>query len=315
MRMSSRTIALAITMLALSAGPAVGQILRDTIGGGMGGAPRDPDQAWSFSVSPRTEYLFDTGFDGAGDIGTWSNGLSVGVRRHFGPATRVGLDLGYEHRQYFIDRDMGLLPPSNKPFETVHTYTASASIFQAFDRKWGMFLRGGTVMSASHDVDPTDGINWNVILGAGYRCSETFTGGVGVVALGRFEEDLLVVPGIFIDWQFLEEWNLRLQGPSFSINWDPEQFEDWQFGMRANFEGRRFRLEDGPVRNSGIVADRALPIEVYAVWQPQENTAIELRVGANAWRELEFMDRDGDEFRSFTADPQAFVGLSVNLSF
>lgn len=276
--------------------------------------PPGGDNIWTPSIEGRTTYLASGDANGDAGLNVLISELIARVSGSPWYGSIINIDAGWTERHYDPDPDLGLGAPGRRnPFIDAHQFSANARVIQGINREWGVLLAGGVRASAEVGADHLDGITWNALAGVGYQFSPELRLGVGAIALGRLEEDVLVVPAIQFDWRFNETWRLRLEGPALELTWQPS--EDWTLGLGARWDSARFRLADDEFPTDGIFEDQRIPVTLRARHAFTEDIWGELTVSVDAWRRLAIEDSGGDRIRSFTADPGVAIGIAVGITF
>lgn len=265
-------------------------------------------QLWDLSVSVESEYIFGSEIDGASDsVDVWSNQ----VRLRYGGAgwkgSRLNFQLSYENRQYDFNGRNTFFPGANAPWDSVNTIGLGMTVFQVFNDSWGGLLQANLRAAAESGADLTDGLSGLVLVGVGHQFSRSFRLGLGLTTIFRFENSPIFLPGLVVDWQIDEAWRFQLLGPQGELSYRPN--EEWQFGIGVGLDGRRFRLDDDQA--DAIAQEFRVPAFFRVSWSPSNQTTLRLKFGVDLYRQFNISDRNGDNSRSFGADPGFFLGLSV----
>ncbi len=269
---------------------------------------------WELEVSGRSQYIFGSDLDGPSEsIDVWSNRIDLRARGPVWRGALLELGVNFEHREYEFDGRNTFFAGSNQPWSSVNSIGLRAMLLQALGGNWGGLVLFDGRASAEYDAELTDGLSAFTMVGVGSQCSDNFRAGLGVALLARFEEDLLVFPGLYLDWQIDDEWRFALFGPRAQLSYEPEPA--WEFELSIGFDGRRFRLSDEGPKNDGIAQEFRLPLALTATWKGVENLEVGLTVGVDLLREYRISDRDGNNERTWDADPGAFIGLSAAYTF
>jgi hypothetical protein len=270
-------------------------------------------------------YNFASGFEqGGGEVSVARAfaGVSAGFR--FDPQLGVGLRLAYEGDFYDFSGDSVLSPaPGVQPWGDVQSVQFGGRVDYAIDRQWrinaGLFVE----FSGESQASAADSFTVGGTIGATYSFSETFTIGGGALLATRLEESVLVIPLIFIDWEFADGWKLtNVAGPEayptgagLEVEWtlNPE----FALALGGRYEFRQFRLDDsGPAsRAGGVGGVQSLPIWLRAEWRPTESWRLDAVVGISAFQQYELWDAQGVEQAKVDADPSLFVGAFLSYRF
>lgn len=275
--------------------------------------PGVAEPIWTVSADARTEYVLGGDADVDGTLDVLISDLTLRVDGPLWRGSSARLSLNWEERHYDAQDGFTLYPGRGLSFEDVHTVGVSGRIIQVLGRNWGVLVRGGVSGSAEVGAGLEDGVSWNVLAGAGYQCSESFRGGVGVLVLGRLEDDLIIVPAIQFDWRISDQWRMRLEGPSLEVTWRPH--DDWLVGLSAGYDTLRTRLSDRSPTNGGILEDARLPVRLRVRHELTDAAWVQLSAGVDAWRRVEVEDDDGDRLQSSDMDPGLFFGVALGVTF
>lgn len=287
--------------------------------------PPQGSPAVSVSLLGGGIYNFATGFEqGGGEVSVARAfaGVSAGFR--FDPQLGVGLRLAYEGDFYNFSGDSVLSPaPGVQPWGDVQSVQLGGRLDYAIDRQWrvnaGLFFE----FSGESQADAGESFTVGGTIGATYSFSETFTIGGGALLATRLEESVLVIPLIFIDWDFAEGWKLtNVAGPEayptgagLEIEWTLNPA--FALALGGRYEFRQFRLDDsGPANRAGGVGGvQSLPIWLRAEWRPTESWRLDAVVGVSAFQEYELWDARGIRQSKVDADASLFLGAFVSYRF
>ena len=270
-------------------------------------------------------YNFASSFEqGGGEVSVARAFAGVAAGFRFDPQLGVGLRLAYEGDFYNFSGDSVLSPaPGVQPWGDVQSVQLGGRVDYAIDRQWrvnaGLFFE----FSGESQADAGDSFTVGGTIGATYSFSETFTIGGGALLATRLEESVLVIPLIFIDWDFAEGWKLtNVAGPEayptgagLEIEWTLNPA--FALALGGRYEFRQFRLDDsGPAsRAGGVGGVQSLPIWLRAEWRPTESWRLDAVVGVSAFQEYELWDARGIRQSKVDADPSLFVGAFVSYRF
>lgn len=270
-------------------------------------------------------YNFASSFEqGGGEASVGRAFAGVGARFRFDPQIGVGLRLAYEGGFYDFDGDSLLSPaPGVAPWGDVHSVQIGGRVDYAFDRQWRANLGLFFEFSGEGSASAGDTFTVGGTVGASYSLSETFSIGGGVLLSSRLEESVLVIPLIFIDWEFSENWRLtNVAGPEayptgagLELEWSVN--ESFDVALGARYEFRQFRLDDsGPAtRAGGVGGVQQTPVWLRAEWRPDGAWRFDAVVGMSVFQQWELLDANGVEQAKVDADPSLFVGAFLSYRF
>lgn len=326
---SFAVLALASSVVAQSGGGTYGEASPEAAPGAMlEETPAPPPQAppgVSVTLLGGGLYNFASSFQqGGGEVSVARAfaGVSAGFR--FDPQLGVGLRLAYEGDFYNFSGDSVLSPaPGVQPWGDVQSVQLGGRVDYAIDRQWrvnaGLFFE----FSGESQADAGESFTVGGTVGATYSFSEKFTIGGGALLATRLEQSVLVIPLIFIDWEFADGWKLtNVAGPEayptgagLEIEWTLNEM--FALGLGGRYEFRQFRLDgSGPAsRAGGVGGVQSLPIWLRAEWRPTSSWRVDAVVGVSAFQEYELWDARGIRQAKVDADPSLFLGAFVSYRF
>lgn len=233
---------------------------------------------------------------------------------------RITLDVDAEHSRYdwhdAEDLPLGRLAGEDPqdPWDDLDRVTMGVNAQLFLSPRWFVILRGG----ASLGVEPGADVERGLAGGGGAGLVRRFDGslmvGLTLSAVTQLEGDLLVLPLPFLRWQVTERVRLETAGAGLRATFTPTPGLD--LSLRASFESRQWRLaDDRAVLEDAVVQDRRVAVGAAASWAPWQGLLLKVEVGVSPYAELEVLDRHGDTERRLRADPAAFVGLGLTLTF
>lgn len=257
-------------------------------------------------------YALSGDVEGANDrVDVWINALEARVEIPLARGSLLGVEAEFEHRDYGFGDANAFFAGTTEPFSDVRTYGVAATLRQDLGGDWALSARAGVAFSAAVGADLGDGVSWDAFLGVGKRIDENLTVGIGPLALGRLEDDVLVVPAPFFDWRFAEDWRLRSSGPGVELGW--RCATDVELLLDARWDGRRFRLPDAAPFSGGLVEDARVPVRLSMRWDAAASLRLTFSVGYDAYRAFDVYDAGGDRVEAWSADPGAFFGVAAEI--
>ncbi|MFT7619735.1 MAG: hypothetical protein ACI97A_003392 [Planctomycetota bacterium] len=269
-------------------------------------------QIWQLNLSTESQYIIGSDLDGAdGEIDIWSNRLRLNYGGGAWLGSRFDFQLSFENRQYDFEGQNSFLPGTNDPWDSVNSFGVGVTFFQAFSKSWGGLIQATVRAAAEGGADLTDGVSGIIVAGVGHQFADNFRLGLGVTSIFRFEDSAIFLPGFIVDWQIDDDWRIAILGPQAEISY--QATKDWQFGVGAGLDGRRYRLDDDNF--NAIAQEFRVPVFARASWTPSTQTRLQLRFGVDIYREFNISDRNGENGRTFQADPGFFVSFSISHTF
>jgi Domain of unknown function (DUF6268) len=207
------------------------------------------------------------------------------------------------------------------PWENIHTFRATPIVSYTMDEQWSFYGGPTVAISGEEGADFGHSFTGGGLAGVSYKVHDRLSVGGGLGISSQIEDKARLLPFITANWQFYDQWNLRIGFPEIAANgglgaevtydFNPH----WKFGAGFQFQQKRFLLdEDGPVP-SGVGQDKSIPIYAKVGWQATEKTLLELIVGVAAGGEVLLEDQHGREIAEEDYDPSALIGLRAVFTF
>lgn len=275
-------------------------------------APPERGAAFRAAFGGSSTYALSGDVEGGNDrIDVWINALEARIEIPLARGSLLGIEAEFEHRDYDFGDSNVFFAGTAEPFSDVRTYGVATTLRQDLGGDWTLSARAGIAFSAAVGADLGDGVSWDAFLGVGKRIDDDLTIGVGPLALGRLEDDVLVVPAPFFDWRFAEDWRLRSSGPGLELGW--RCASDVELLLDARWDGRRFRLPDAAPFSGGLVEDARVPVRLSLRWDAARSLRLTFSVGYDAYRAFDVYDADGGRVEAWSADPGAFFGVAAEI--
>ncbi|MDZ4755485.1 MAG: hypothetical protein SGJ11_13440 [Phycisphaerae bacterium] len=290
-------------------------------------APADADpsatDAVKFTVAGGYLHQFTTDFDNSiGDVSIDRGYGVVGSSYRVSPNVNIGVRIAWEGGWYSFDRSSALsLGTGARPWHAVQGLQVGGRVGWKIDDAWSLSTNIFGGLAGESEADAGDALTFGGSVGFGWRASESFTIGGGVLASSRLEDDTLVIPLLLIDWKITESLRLsNVAGPEayptgagIELVWSG--LDQWEFGVGGRWESRRFRLDDSGPAPEGIGEDQGVGLWLRAGFRPTRDLSIDLLVGMMVGEELELSDRAGRELATVEMDPSPFVGCFLSYRF
>lgn len=288
-------------------------------------AKRDID----FVVGGGYAHFFSTDFDtGGGDVAVDRGFLSASWSKSPTTSYKWSIDVQSEESWYsFADAGTLAAAAGGRPWDNVSSTSISPGATFVLDPRWRLITRALLQFAGEEDADTFDSASYGGIVAASYSFSSEFTLGLGVLAISRIEDDVLIVPQVIIDWRPCAEFRLS----NFA---GPEAFPGgaglegiWMLGERSEgayelalggrYTYRRFRLDDtgAAPRSGGVGTDEGLPLWIRATLHAKCGARLDLITGVQLMGQMELDDSAGNELASVDVEPAPFVGIFFAYQF
>lgn len=304
-------------------------ILLSTIAGPLlfadDGEPSVDDVDATADWSPLTwtlhgDYLhqFDTSVDGGGSFEVNRAAILASTTWQVNPDLAVSGRFGYDLDGYGFSGTTGL--SGMNPWTDIHGLRFGTGMHWRSDDRWNVY--GGTTFrfNAERGADLGDGFQVGGFAGFSYKFSDTLTVGPGIGAMTQIEDSLSVFPILIINWEIMEDLNLRTgsgvaatQGPGLELMW--RFAEQWALTVGGRYERQRFRLDGNGLAPNGIGQDKGLPIYAALSYYFNEKTRVAVIGGAHFAGELKLGDDRGNTIAKQEFDPAPFLGVLGSIEF
>jgi hypothetical protein len=219
-------------------------------------------------------------------------------------------------------------------WKDIHYLTYIPSLRWKIDNQWSVF--GGPVLqvAAESEADFGDGVTGGALVGFLWRRDANLSVGAGIAGVSRIEDKFGLAPIPLVVWKFAEGWTLRSGVPDFGarrgfgleLGWGTES---WEIAGGAQFQRRRFRLDDDVSGGSpqadqrnGVGQETSAPVYAKFTLKLGGGGSVDLFAGVSLAGELKVEDKDGhgdtldptfDNKQEF--DPAPIIGTRVNFLF
>jgi hypothetical protein len=278
-----------------------------------------PPEMPSFRVRLGGYHLLETDVDDGGEFETSSLGIRFDSRWLVAEEFAVDFTFGYTWDTYDFSGSGSLT--GLDPWGDVHTLGFRAVLNWRLDDKYWLF--GGPVvsMSAEDGADYSNAVIAGAQAGVRWRQSEDFNIGIGITAISQIEDDPWVLPLVFFNWDFEENWTLRAGafdigsegGPGLEVAWLFAPRWETSFGLM--YERRRFRLDDSAVAPEGVGQLDLFALYGKIAWVFNEQSRVWFTIGTPVYGNLRLENDDGRKITDEDFDPSPFIGLRAEFRF
>lgn len=274
------------------------------------------ERKWDAHLRLFGEYLFESDLDDdEGKVSVARAGGSLVVGAPVGDRSRLGFTLQTEYSSYSWDNATSFAQGMDEPWGDGLEHTLLVTLSTQASERWS-FVGGGAVRSTYEvGAEADDSFTFGGFGAATYAFSERFSLGGGVQVRTQLEDDVLVLPLIFVDWKISDRWRFggKAGGPGLGLFY--EATENLTLFLDGDYQTRAYRLDDDGPASDGVGRDERLQIAIGADWKITNQVRLNARVGAAVYQEYELLDEDGVQITDRQADPAPFVGLELRFDF
>lgn len=236
---------------------------------------------------------------------------------------RLSMSLDGEFSDYDFEDVLRVIPDVSDPLPQAYRVLVRPELSIEASRDVSWFV-GGIVQSAgSVDAEFGRTITGGGYGGVKYRVDEGLALTLGVGAITRLEESVLVAPIIGLEWGGRgaagptggERRVVSLTTDGLGATLRVGVTEHLAVAVTGGYELREYRLESGGIVPEGVLRDARAVVGAGVEWRPVRNLALELIGGAVPWQEYEVDDRRGRLIADVTTETAPFVRLSARITF
>jgi hypothetical protein len=254
----------------------------------------EPRDRVGFGIRTGYDHMFQTDVNnvGGGDVSRDSFQASLGGRfkmdEKFGFTPRFIYELNHYDFSSSID-----------VWRNINQYTLVGVFDYQLGEQWTL-LAGPVFRLAGEGSGAFDnGFTGGGLLGATFKASEDLTLGAALGVISQLEDDPGIIPIPILRWHFAEPFTLKAgidqlggrTGLGPELVWHLSKELD--LGLGAQYQRRRFRLDNNGNNRKGIGEDSSAPFFVRLGYKPMENLTLEASAGVVAAGELKIQDKNG----------------------
>lgn len=201
--------------------------------------------------------------------------------------------------------------------DNFHTFRATPVVRWNMDDAWTIYGGPTIAFSAQEGADFGDSVTYGALGGVSYKVHDALSVGGGLAISSRIEDDFRIIPFITANWDFSEQFNLRVgftevaASGGLGAELTYELNDQWVLGGGIQFQEKRYRIEAG----DGVLNDKSVPIYAKAGWKMSENMLFEFQAGVAVGGEILLEDDDGQEVFEEDYDPALIFGLRAVFNF
>jgi hypothetical protein len=281
----------------------------------------------AFRLSAGYAHRFEADLDKSGKFNTDTTRIEFSSQTELARSLSWDNLVFYEFNSYdFANTDRGGW------WKDVHYLTYIPSLRWKIDDQWSIFGGPALQVAAESGADFSDGVTGGGLVGFLWRRDSNLTVGAGIAGVTRIEDKFGLAPIPLVVWRFAEGWVLRSGVPDFGarrgfgveLGWGQDT---WEIAAGAQFQRRRFRLDDDVNAGSpqadqrdGVGQETSAPVYGKLTLKFGDGGSVDLFAGVSLAGELKIEDEDGhgltpafDNKQEF--DPAPIVGTRVTFLF
>lgn len=200
------------------------------------------------------------------------------------------------------------------PWDNIHSLRGSALFKYKFDDQWTIY--GGPMLgfSAESGADIDDAVTGGGVIGGSYRVNKDLVIGAGVGVFSKIEDSAAIFPIIRFDWKFAPQWTLRSGrfdlgsegGAGVELAYDPT--ETIQIAAGAQYQTRRFRLDDTGAAPGGVGEETIVPVYARLSYNPNRSLSLSVFGGVIFGGEVRLENSSGSNIADKDFDPAPVIG-------
>lgn len=245
------------------------------------------------------DHVFETDVKNIGGADMSLDSFQAGVGGRFDLGQDLSLDTRFIYELNAYDFSSGL---DSVAWENINQYTLLGLLSYKLGENWS--LLGGPVFRLAGEGSASfhNGFTGGALAGFNYTASKDFSVGLAIGLMSQIEDDPGIIPIPMLRWNIADPLTLKIgisplggrTGLGPELIWHVAK--EFDFGVGAQYQRRRFRLDDHgfqPTRK-GVGEDTSAPFYARLTWRPVEAAAVELFGGVVAAGELTIQDKDGN---------------------
>jgi hypothetical protein len=273
-----------------------------------------PDTKWSTFIRGGYVYQFDTDMDNSnGSFTTDRFFVQPGITYSPDYTRSYSLAFGYGYDGYDFTGENGF--GALRPWDDIHSFRLSAPIRFTKGQNWSFFIVPTIRVTGESGADLNDSLTGGGFAGFAYKFNERLTIGPGIGIVTQIEDDASIFPVLIINWKITDTLSLETGrglgatlGPGISLNW--QMTEQWNLTLGGRYEKLRFRLDDKAETPNGIGQDTSFPVFGGVTYNINPSAKVSLIGGFETSGELQLEDHNGNVLEQQDYENAAFLGFS-----
>ena len=274
--------------------------------------------ALSSELTGTYEYGFDTDLDGGGQFNINNFNISGDLKQQLNQRWSVNVDANYGFTDYSFSGSTGLA--GLNPWGFINRGSLGFRLNYGINQNWG--IGGGPFIrfNGESGADFGESLTYGGTLGFTYARGRTFLIGAGVFLSSRLERDVLVVPGVILNWQVTPKFRISSLltgvktelGPRVRLSYDLGR--GFGVALTGSYEFQKFRLDDRGEAPNGIGDVKVLPVWGSIYYDITQKLRAEVYSGAGFIGRMELQNSRGKRIVREDFDPLIFIGGGLKLN-
>lgn len=283
------------------------------------GAVIPADQNLFWVITGGVTHQFETDVDDGGSFS--ATRASTGVSAFYIVNEKVSVTTGIEYELNAFDFSGTSSLGGGDPWDNIHSVRARALFKYKVDDQWTVY--GGPMLgfSAESGADIDDAVTGGGVLGGSYRVNDELTVGAGVGVFSQIEDSAAIFPIIRFDWKFAPQWTLRSGrfdlgsqgGAGVELAYDAT--ETIQIAAGAQYQTRRFRLDDTGAAPGGVGEETIVPVYARLSYNPNPGLSLSVFGGVIFGGEVRIENSSGSNIADKDFDPAPVLGARAVFRF
>jgi hypothetical protein len=279
----------------------------------------EPQDRTGFAFRTGYDHMFRTDVNSGGNVSRDSFQASIGGRFALADKVHFTPRFIYELNAFNISNEAGR--DSGFAWGNINQYSLVGIADWAITENWA--LLGGPMFRLAGEGSGAfdNGFTGGGLLGFNYKMGEDLSVGFGIGVVSQLEDDPAIIPIPMVRWHLAEPLTLKVgidqlggrTGLGPELIW--HLTKELDFGIGAQYQRRRYRLDDHGGNRKGIGEDSGAPFFARLGWKPMEAAVIEAFVGVVAAGELKTQDKNGNNTVDKGFDATPTLGLRGEYRF
>lgn len=271
---------------------------------------------WGFNLGGA--YQARTDIDGGGDFAVTRHALSGGAVIQLTDRLELNFNAGMERYEY---RFSSVTRMGNEPWENISIAGAQAALGLRLNDQWTLYGSPLVNLAAEDSADLADAFTGGVAMGFNYVHNAAFNFGAGIGIMSQLDDSVSIFPIVRFNWEMADQWTLRsgmftlgVQGGA-GLELEFRPIENVALALGAQYQQRRFRLDDEGIAPEGVGEEYAIPVYLRVTWFPCRNFTVSGFGGVLFGGGLALYDEDGHKVAEKNFDPAFVFGARIGVQF